>query len=86
MGAAEGCHDDYLMATAILIYVCYKWQLPRIMREFRKSKKTRLSAKLLFKQQFSRCHLLEWRIVIVHFLHKIVIAGITSCGMPPMAC
>lgn len=42
MGAAEGCHDDYLMATAILIYVCYKWQLPRIMREFRKSKKTKI--------------------------------------------
>ena len=42
MGAAEGCHDDYLMATAILVYVCYKWQLPRIMREYKPSKKTRI--------------------------------------------
>nr|DAT08618.1 MAG TPA: Terminase large subunit [Caudoviricetes sp.] len=42
MGAAEGCHDDYLMATAILVYVCYKWQLPRIRREFKRTQKTRI--------------------------------------------
>jgi hypothetical protein len=27
MDASDGCHDDLLMATAILIYVCYKWPL-----------------------------------------------------------
>lgn len=42
MGASEGCHDDYLMATAILIYVCYKWQMPRIIRSYKKPHKTRI--------------------------------------------
>lgn len=42
MGASEGCHDDYLMATAILVYVCYKWQLPRIAREYKQTRKTRI--------------------------------------------
>ena len=42
MGAADGCHDDYLMATAILVYVCYKWQLPRMAREYKPSRKTKI--------------------------------------------
>lgn len=42
-GAAEGCHDDLLMATAILIYVCYKWDLPRIFKDTKAgSNKTRI--------------------------------------------
>lgn len=40
MGASEGCHDDLLMCTAILVYVCYKWKLPRVKREFRQSKRS----------------------------------------------
>lgn len=32
MGAVEGCHDDLVMATAILIYVCYHWPLPTSRR------------------------------------------------------
>lgn len=42
MGASEGCNDDYLMATAILVYVCYKWQMPRIIRTYKKPHKTRI--------------------------------------------
>lgn len=30
MGAVEGCHDDYVMSTAILIYVCYHMDMPYI--------------------------------------------------------
>ncbi len=33
MGAVEGCHDDLVMATAILIYVCYHWPLPAPTRQ-----------------------------------------------------
>ena len=29
MGAVEGNHDDRVMATAILVYVCYKWDTPK---------------------------------------------------------
>lgn len=32
-GATEGCHDDRVMARAILIYVCWQWTLPYIIRE-----------------------------------------------------
>ena len=43
MGASEGCHDDLLMCTAILIYVCYKWAMPRlIVKSNNSSKKTRI--------------------------------------------
>lgn len=48
MGAAEGCHDDYVMCTAILVYVCYKWQLPHIVREYKPSKKTRIISEASF--------------------------------------
>ena len=30
-GAVEGCHDDRVMSTAILIYVCYKYALPYLL-------------------------------------------------------
>ena len=33
MGAKEGCHDDYVMATAILIYVCYRMDAPHIYKK-----------------------------------------------------
>ena len=27
-GAVEGCHDDAIMATMILLHVCYEWRMP----------------------------------------------------------
>lgn len=36
MGAKEGCHDDYVMATAILIYVCYRMDAPYIYQKSEK--------------------------------------------------
>ena len=32
-GAVEGCHDDRVMSTAILIYVCYKISLPYLLHQ-----------------------------------------------------
>lgn len=32
-GAVEGCHDDRVMSTAILVYVCYKYALPYKMEK-----------------------------------------------------
>lgn len=37
MGAVEGNHDDRVMATAILIYICYKWEMPRLIKKSGKS-------------------------------------------------
>ena len=31
MGAIEGNHDDRVMATAILVWVCYNYPLPSIV-------------------------------------------------------
>lgn len=42
MGAADGCHDDLVMATAILVYVCYKWELPRQAHNYMRSKRTEI--------------------------------------------
>ena len=42
MGAVDGCHDDLVMATAILIYVCYKWRLPVKRASHRRSNKTKI--------------------------------------------
>lgn len=41
MGAVEGNHDDRVMATAILIWVCYNTALP-VKREFHKSHNPRI--------------------------------------------
>lgn len=41
MGAVEGNHDDRVMATAILIWVCYNHPLPREIQKG-KTKKTRI--------------------------------------------
>lgn len=32
-GAVEGCHDDRVMARGILVYVCWQWPAPRIIRK-----------------------------------------------------
>lgn len=48
MGAAEGCHDDYVMATAILIYVCYKWPAPRRIEHRDVSNRTRIVSEASF--------------------------------------
>ena len=32
-GAVEGCHDDRVMSTAILVYVCYKMSLPYLLHQ-----------------------------------------------------
>ena len=29
-GAVDGCHDDRVMGTGIGVYVCYKWDMPRL--------------------------------------------------------
>ena len=42
MGAVDGCHDDLVMATAILIYVCYKWRLPVKRASYTPSKKLKI--------------------------------------------
>lgn len=42
MGAVDGCHDDLVMATAILIYVCYNWRLPVKRASYVPSAKTRI--------------------------------------------
>ena len=42
MGAVDGCHDDLVMATAILIYVCYKWRLPIKRASYTPTNKTRI--------------------------------------------
>jgi hypothetical protein len=39
MGAVEGNHDDRVMATAILIWVCYNHPLPTIKEKYNPSKK-----------------------------------------------
>lgn len=41
MGAVEGNHDDRVMATAILVWVCYNHPLPREIQKG-KTKKTRI--------------------------------------------
>lgn len=41
MGAVEGNHDDRVMATAILIYICYKWAPPRIIVKMKFKTKNR---------------------------------------------
>lgn len=43
-GAVEGCHDDRVMARAILIYVCWQWELPYIIKERtdKEKKRTRI--------------------------------------------
>lgn len=49
MGAVEGNHDDRVMATAILIYVCYKWGLPRIIKDNKKLiRKTKIISEASF--------------------------------------
>lgn len=40
-GAIEGNHDDRVMATAILVYVCYKWEPPRIIKDVTKKLKNK---------------------------------------------
>lgn len=42
MGAVEGNHDDRVMATAILIWVCYNTPLPTEIKPGKPSKKTRI--------------------------------------------
>lgn len=43
MGAVEGNHDDRVMATAILIWVCYNYPLPTVINKSRSyTKKTRI--------------------------------------------
>jgi hypothetical protein len=43
MGAIEGNHDDRVMATAILVWVCYNHPLPsRQSNTAAKSKRTRI--------------------------------------------
>ena len=42
MGAADGCHDDLVMATAILVYVCYKWEPPRKAVAYTPSNRTKI--------------------------------------------
>ena len=43
MGAVEGNHDDRVMATAILVWICYNHPLPtRISADKRGNKKTRI--------------------------------------------
>ena len=32
-GAVDGCHDDAIMATMILIYICYNWRMPSKLPE-----------------------------------------------------
>lgn len=32
-GAVDGCHDDYVMSTAIGVYVCYKTDLPSLIKK-----------------------------------------------------
>lgn len=39
MGAVEGNHDDRVMATAILIWVCYNHPLPTVKEKYNPSKK-----------------------------------------------
>ena len=39
MGAVEGNHDDRVMATAILIWVCYNHPLPTVKKKYNPSKK-----------------------------------------------
>jgi len=41
MGAVEGNHDDRVMATAILIYICYKWPLPKLVKSLTEREKRR---------------------------------------------
>lgn len=41
MGAVEGNHDDLVMATAIMIYVCYKWALPTLIKVMTEKEKRR---------------------------------------------
>lgn len=41
MGAVEGNHDDRVMATAILIYICYKWALPKLIKSLTEREKRR---------------------------------------------
>lgn len=41
-GAVEGCHDDRVMSTAILVYVCYKIALPYLIQKTNPSRKTRI--------------------------------------------
>ena len=43
-GAVEGCHDDRVMSTAILVYVCYKYVLPYLIEKYQSgsSKKNRI--------------------------------------------
>ena len=43
MGAVEGNHDDRTMATAILIWVCYNYPLPTVIKTSNNyRKKTRI--------------------------------------------
>lgn len=42
MGAVDGCHDDLVMATAILIYVCYRWPLPVKIESYTGQGKTKV--------------------------------------------
>ena len=43
MGAVEGNHDDRVMATAILVWICYNHPLPTTLQiESHKNKKTRI--------------------------------------------
>lgn len=44
-GAVEGCHDDRVMARAILIYVCWQWVLPSIIKQ--RSEKERNKTKIV---------------------------------------
>ena len=39
MGAVEGNHDDRVMATAILIWICYNHPLPSIVQTGNVAKK-----------------------------------------------
>lgn len=41
MGAVDGMHDDMLMTRAIGVWVCYHWELPRVI-EHRKIKSPRI--------------------------------------------
>lgn len=40
-GAVEGCHDDRVMARGILVYVCWQWPAPRIIRKISGKEKKR---------------------------------------------